>query len=177
MNTVKIITRSLWNYYRDEPSNPLSSDSKYFKYKTSIQRNNYNVDEKITNDDSNKVNNLKYDANKVGKNETEVAIPLKHLINLCRSLNIPLNNCEVELILTWSKICVLADITVNATVNPAIVAPLELKFKITDTKLYVPIVTLSKENDIKLLEQSKTGFKKNHKMEQIQITNDYSSSK
>ena len=44
--------------------------------------------------------------------------------------------------------------------NPAIVAPLGLKFQITDTKLYVPVVTLSKENDIKLLEQLKSGFKR-----------------
>ena len=44
--------------------------------------------------------------------------------------------------------------------NPAIVAPTGLEFKITDTKLYVPVVTLSKENDIKLLEQLKSGFKK-----------------
>ena len=44
--------------------------------------------------------------------------------------------------------------------NPAIVAPTGLEFKITDTKLYVPVVTLSKENDIKLLEQLKVGFKR-----------------
>ena len=44
--------------------------------------------------------------------------------------------------------------------NLAIVAPTELEFKITDTKLYVPVVTLSKENDIKLLEQLKSGFKR-----------------
>ena len=43
---------------------------------------------------------------------------------------------------------------------PAIVAPTELEFKITDTKLYVPVVTLSKENKIKLLEQLKSGFKR-----------------
>ena len=43
---------------------------------------------------------------------------------------------------------------------PAIVAPTELEFKITNTKLYVPVVTLSKENDIKLLEQLKSGFKR-----------------
>ena len=64
------------------------------------------------------------------------------------------------MILTSSKTCVLADMTVNALANPAIVAPTELKFEITDTKLYVPIVSSSKENDIKLLEQLKTGFKK-----------------
>ena len=61
-----------------------------------------------------------------------------------------------------------------AAINP----PPGLEFQITDTKLYVPVVTLSKENDIKLLEQLKSGFKKkNHKMEQIQITNDCSATK
>ena len=44
--------------------------------------------------------------------------------------------------------------------NPAIVAPSGAKFKITDTKLYVPVVILSKENDTKLLEQLKSGFKR-----------------
>ena len=73
-------------------------------------------------------------------------------------------NCEVELILTWSKNCVLADMTVRDAGNnnnpPAIVAPTGLEFKITDTKFYVPVVTLSKEKDAKLLEQLKTGFKR-----------------
>ena len=107
------------------------------------------------------------DANKVGKNETEVVIPLKHLSNFWRSLNIPLTNCEVELILTWSKNCILADMTERDAGNnndpPAIVVPTELEFKITNTKLFVPAVTLSKENDIKLLEQLKSGFKRNIK--------------
>ena len=86
----------------------------------------------------------------------------------------------------WSRInfnlvknCVLADMTTKDAEgnNPAIVAPVLSTFKITDTKLYVPVVTLSKENDIKLLEQLKSGFKKNYKMEQIQIKNDYLTSK
>ena len=131
-------------YYRDEPTNPLSSDSESFKYKTSITGNTYNVDEKITDDDGNEIDYPKYDAYKIGKNETEVAIPLKHLSNFWRSLNIPLINCEVELILTWSKNCVLADMTANLIGNPVITAPTGL--------LYIPVVTLSKENDIKLLE-------------------------
>ena len=50
--------------------------------------------------------------------------------------------------------------TVNVLDKSAIVAPTELKFEITDTKLYVPVVKLSKENDIKLLEQLKSGFKR-----------------
>ena len=143
-------TGSLWNYYRDEPSNPLSSNSESFKYKTSITGNTYNIGDGEEG----------YDANKVGKNETEVVIPLKYLSNFWKSLNIPLINCEVELILTWSKNCVLADMTVNAAANPAIVASSGATFKTTDTKLYVPVITLSKENDTKLLEQLKSGCKR-----------------
>ena len=102
MNTVKIIkkaTGSLSNCYRDEPSNLFFSDSETFKYKTSIQGNTYNID----------AGEEGYDANKAGKNETKVFIPLKHLSDFWRNLNIPLINCEVELILTWLKNCVLAD--------------------------------------------------------------------
>ena len=136
----------MWNYYRDEPSNPLCSSSESFEYKTSIIGNIYNIGD---GEDG-------YDANKVGKNEAEIVIPLKYLSNFWRSLNIPLINCEVELILTSSKNCVLADMTVRDAGNnnnpPAIVAPTGLEFQIKDTKLYVPVVTWSKENDIKLLE-------------------------
>ena len=92
----KKTTGSLWNYYRDEPSDPLSSNSESFKYKISITGNTYNIGDGEEG----------YDANKVGKNETEIVIPLKYLNNLCRSLNIPLINCEVILILTWSKNCI-----------------------------------------------------------------------
>ena len=49
---------------------------------------------------------------------------------------------------------------VDADADPAIVAPLGATFKITDTKLYVPIVTLSKENNIKLFKKLKSGLKK-----------------
>ena len=50
--------------------------------------------------------------------------------------------------------------TVDAAADPAIVAPTRLEFKITNIKLYVPVVSVSKENDIKLLEQLKSGFKR-----------------
>ena len=50
--------------------------------------------------------------------------------------------------------------TVNSLANPATVLPNELELKMTDTKSYVPVVTLSKENDIQILEQLKSGFKK-----------------
>ena len=50
--------------------------------------------------------------------------------------------------------------TVNTGATAAIIAPSGATFKIADTKLYVPVVTLSKENDTKLLEQLKLGFKR-----------------
>ena len=144
---IKKTTGSLWNYYKDEPRDPLSTNSESFKYKTSITGNTYNVDLTI-GDGGNPIPNPDYDANKAGTKETEVVIPLKHLNNFWRSLDILLINCEVELILTWSKNCALADMTVRAAGNnndpPAIVAPTGLEFQITDTKLYIPVVTLSK---------------------------------
>ena len=63
-------------------------------------------------------------------------------------------NCEIELILTWSKNCALADMTAANNL------PTGLEFQITDTKLYIPVFTLSKENDKKLLEQLISGFKR-----------------
>ena len=115
----------MWNYYRDELSNPLSSNSESLKHKTSILGKTPENNDSLTG--------------------AKVVIPLKHL-------NISLINCEVELILTWSKNCVLADMTVNADPDPAIAAPTGATFKIKETKLYAPVVTLSKENDTKLLE-------------------------
>ena len=147
-------TGSLCNHYRDEPSNLLSCNSEYFKYKASITGNTCNIG----------AGEVGYDANKVGKNETEFVIPLKHLSNFWRTLNVLLIHCEIELILTWSKNCTLADTTVKAAGKnndlPAIVAITGLEFQITDRKLYVPVVALSKENDKKLLEQLKSGFKR-----------------
>ena len=107
--------------------------------------------------------------NNLTKNNVKVVIPLKHLSNFWRSLNIPLINCEVELILTWFKNCVLIDkLTREADYDAdpdvyEIDNPENAIFQITDTKLYVPVVTLSKENDTKLLEQLKTGFKRTMK--------------
>ena len=62
---------SLWHYYRDEPSDPLSSNSESFKYKTSITGNTYNIGDGEEG----------YDANKIDKNEAEVVIPIKSLSN------------------------------------------------------------------------------------------------
>ena len=79
---------SLWNYYRDEASNPLSCNSESFKYMRNITGNTY---------DGN------YNPDKAAKNETEVFILLKHFSNFCRSLNILLTNSKIDLILTLSK--------------------------------------------------------------------------
>ena len=72
------------------------------------------------------------------KNITEVYIPLKHLSNFWRALNIPLIKCEVELTLTWSKNCVLANMTERDAGNnddpPAIVVPTGLEFELKETK-------------------------------------------
>ena len=115
-------TSSLQNYYRDEPS--LSSNSESSKYKTSIVGKTPKDNDSLAG--------------------AKVVIALKHLSNFWRILNIPLINCEVELILTWSKNCVLADMTVNGDADPAIVAPSGATFKIKETKLYVPVVTKRK---------------------------------
>ena len=74
----------------------------------------------------------------------------------------PLINFQVNLILTWSENCVLIDMTTRDEEgnNPAIVVPKNATFSITDAKLYVPVATLSTEDDNKLLEQLKTGFKR-----------------
>ena len=77
-------------------------------------------------------------------------------------------NCEVTLTLTWSENCVLTDIKTQTAAaaqgdNPArekVDAPTNATFKITDTKLYVPVVTLSAKDDNNFLERLKSGFKR-----------------
>ena len=86
--------------------------------------------------------------NNLTKNDVKIVVPLKHLSNFWRHLDILLINCEVELILTWFKNCVLIDkITRNANyaADPIVYEinnPEDVKFQITDTKLYVPVATL-----------------------------------
>ena len=98
---------------------------------------------------------------KIGIKEVEIAVPLKYLGNFWETLDIPLINCEVCLALTWSANFVITSmkkrITTGTNRGDSLVGA---TFKITDTKLYVPVTTLSAENDNKLLEQLKTGFLK-----------------
>ena len=80
--------------------------------------------------------------------DVEIIVPLKYLSNFWRTLEMLLINCEVNLILTWSKDFVITNSTGEG------------KFKITETKLYVPVVTLSTQDNAKLLQQLKSGFKR-----------------
>ena len=67
--------------------------------------------------------------------------------NFWRSLEMPLINCKIHVDLNWSKGCVMSTIA-------------DTTFKITDTKLYVPIVTLSSKNNVKLVKLLEEGFKR-----------------
>ena len=117
---------SLWQYYRDEPNNDLT-DSESFKFKVKIIGKTPAAD---------------------NEKDVEIMVPLKYLINFWRTLELPLINCEINVILTWSSTCVITNSTGAGT------------FEITDTKLYVPVVTLSTKENAKLLQQLKSGFKR-----------------
>ena len=158
----------MWNYYRDEPNNPPAANynsdcikkSDSFKYKSSITG-------KTSNANQEDGENTEQGNTETTKN-LKIVVPLKYLSNFWRTLDMPLINCEVSLTLTWSENCVLTDITTQTARaaqgdNPArerIDAPTNATFKITDTKLNFPVVTLSTENDKTLLEQLRTGFKR-----------------
>ena len=151
---------SLYNYYRDELSDDADDNnfdntevinSNTVKYKNKITGNTYNVN----------AGAQCYDVNKNGMQEVELAIPLKYLGNFWRALNIPLISCEVSLELKWDKNCVITsleqrDIGGGNRDN----APTGATLAINDCKLYVPAVTLSKDDEIKLLTNLKSGFKR-----------------
>ena len=151
---------SFYNYYRDELTdddddanfgNIKVVNSNVFKYKNKIIGNTYNVDATAAG----------YDANKNGTQEIELAIPLKYLGNFWRALNIPLISCEVSLELKWNKNCVITSQERRQVgANPKDNAPTGATLNITDCKLYIPVVTLSKDDEIKLLTNLKSGFKR-----------------
>ena len=86
-----------------------------------------------------------------GTKDVEIMIPLKYLSNFWRTLEMLLINCEVNLIFTWSSTCVIVSTNI---VNQG------ATFTITDTRLYVPVVTLPTQGNTKLLQQLKSGFKR-----------------
>ena len=79
-----------------------------------------------------------------GFKDVEIIVPLKYLSNFWRTLEMPLINCDISLQLKWSKNCILVAGTA-ANQNP--------RFQINDTKPYVPLVTLSTQENIKLRKQ------------------------
>ena len=117
---------SLWQYYKDDPNDNLT-DSESFKSKVKITG-------KTPNNGKTK--------------DVEIIVPLKYLSNFWKTSEMPLINCEVNLILTWSRDCVITYSTGEGNLA------------ITETKLYVPFVTLSTKDNEKLLQQLKSGFKK-----------------
>ena len=121
---------SLWHFKRDEIEG--------------------NVD--LTMDDNHIPNNsssFKYKSSFItNRNGVKIAVPLKYLSNFWRSLEMPLINCKVELSLTWDPNCVLSNLVGAYT------------FTITDAKYYVPIVTLSTEDNAKLSKLLSVGFER-----------------
>ena len=122
---IAIIVQSHLEVYDNTTKMILMTQSKSFKSKIKITR-------KTPNDGNTK--------------DVEILVPLKYLSNSWRTLEMPLINYEVELILTWSKNCVISSATG------------ETKFAIAETKLYIPVVTLSTGDNAKLLQQLKSNF-------------------
>ena len=128
---------TLYQYKRDEPPNNnvnLTADnSTSFKYKVNLLGNIAAADP---------------DNAHVGRLNVKVVVPLKYLSNFFRSVEIPLINCKIKLNLTWKKECVLSTAADDAA------------FIINDTKLYVSVVTLSKEDNKDFIEQQNKGFQR-----------------
>ena len=154
---------SLYNYYGDELNDDADDNnfdnikvvnSNTFKYKNKITGNTYNVNAGVNG----------YDVNKNGKQEIELPIPLKYLGSFWRALNILLISREVSLELKWNKNCVITSVEERqADAGPSVVrdnSPTGATLAINDCKLYIPVVTLSKEDEIKLLTNLKPGFKR-----------------
>ena len=77
-------------------------------------------------------------------------VPLKYFSNFWRTYEMSIINCEINFILTWFENFVISNSAANQ----------ETTFAITDTILYIPVVTLSSQNNAKLLQQLKSGFKR-----------------
>ena len=149
---------SFYSYYSDElggnanNNNYNTVNSNTFRYKNKITSNTYNVAAGAED----------YIINKNGTQNIELAIPLKYLGNVWRALNMPLISCEVSLELKWNKNCVITSLERRQVdAGPPIVrdkAPTGATLAINYCKLYIPVVTLSKNDEIKLLTNLKSGF-------------------
>ena len=128
---------SLWQYCKEIPA--VNNDGDIVDFNGANATDSFNFKTKITGQTG---NNGRID--NVG-----IMVPLKYLSNFWGTLGIPLINYEVNLILTWFadriKICINVGNQVPSSA-------------ITETNLYVPVVTLSTQNHTKLLPQLKSGF-------------------
>ena len=149
-------TGSLFNYYRDEPNSGTEGDGANAINYSIKDSDSFNFKTSLTGE---------LEGNDTEK-DFEIAIPLKYLSNFWRNLDMPLINCEVSLTLSWHENCVItskATRKAGGTAAAPLVAinnPTNAVFEITDCKLYVPVVTLSAEEDNELLNQLKSGFKR-----------------
>ena len=129
---------SLWQYCKDMTA--LDKSNAIVKFVENNLTDSFNFKAKMTSQTGDN-----------GTKNVELMVPLKYLSNFGGTLEMALINCDFNLILTWSTNCVIVSTNVanqNAT------------FEITDTKLYVPVVTLSTQDNSKLLQQLQSGFKR-----------------
>ena len=131
-------TGSLWQYCKDIPAQ--NKNDEIITFNVNNLTDSFNFKVKFTGQTGNN-----------GTKDVEIMVPLKYLSNFWRTLEMPLINCEVNLILTWSSTCVLVATGVQNQ---------SATFAITDTKLYVPVVTLSTQENTKFFQQLKSGFKR-----------------
>ena len=132
-------TGSLWHYCKDIPARNANHNNIVIFAEDNIT-DSFKFKAKITGQTGD-----------VGTKDVEIMVPLKYLSNFWRTLEMPLINFEVNLILIWSSRCVLIAAAVQ---NQA------ATFEVTYTKLYVPVVTLSTQENTKFLQQLRSGFKR-----------------
>ena len=160
-------TGSFWNYYPDMPKSEHDNnadlrqriiypikDSGIFNYKTKLVGNVDAVADAADNDIKTDLEGIK------------IVAPLKNLSNFICNLDFLLINSEIELIVKWTEDCVLTEKATRAQLPggtgvdavPVINRPKDLKFSITDCKLYVPVVTLQTQHEYQLYKDLKTGI-------------------
>ena len=130
---------SLWKYCKDIPV--VDDNNNIVEFNGTNAADLFNFKAKITGQTG---NNGRID-------NAEIMVQLKYLSNFWRTLEMVLIDCEVNLILTWSIDCVI--LYTNVTNQGS-------TFSIADTKLYVPVVTLSTQDNAKFLPQLQSGFKR-----------------
>ena len=155
-------TGSFWNYYPDKPNSSYLGNNERSRVFYSM-RNSGSFDYQT------KLVGVLPDGDNPELTDTKIIIPLKNLSNFIFSLNFLIINTEIELILKWSPNCVLTQKAfrerryavagnIPAVAVNAINTPSDLKFSITDCKLYVPVVTLQEKHDNELLKNLKIGI-------------------